>query len=116
MGPGNYPIFSQFDFLENKIARLVGELQAARSVMGQLQAENERLNNTLQQQQQEIRQLQKKVEKAAAIPSSFSKSTNFSKIVSDNRNDTATIAELKQQLTVYIDEIDRCIAYLGNLT
>jgi len=115
MGPGNYPIVSQLDFLENKIARLVVDLEATRARVQELEGLNDRLTTTVQQQQQELRQWQKKAENAAAAAPVFSKSTNFSKIVSDNRNDT-TIAELKQQLTVYIDELDRCIAYLGNLT
>ncbi|WP_234734958.1 hypothetical protein [Tellurirhabdus bombi] len=112
----NLPLLSQLDFFESKIARLVVEVQVARARVLELEQENAVLSEKNSEHLQLIKQLQKKAEKEATVSPSFSKSTNFVKIVNNNRNDTETIAELKQKLTVYIDELDRCITYLGNLS
>jgi|GEM_PF-755000 len=116
----DFQILSRLDFLEKKISLLVVETETSRRRIRELEAElaEQQMKlasqeETIQQQQQQLRQAQKKT---LTAPESFTKSTNFVKIVSDNRTNTETIAELKQKLTGYIDELDRCIAYLSHLT
>lgn len=107
------PLIAQLDLFEKRLAVLVGEVRYARQRIRELENENAGLSELVQKQQQQLKQVQKKTSNE---PASFSKSTNFVKIVSDNRTGTTTIADLKQQLTVYIDELDRCMAYLSNLS
>ncbi|WP_128544870.1 hypothetical protein [Larkinella soli] len=114
------PLFLQLDTLEKKVTRLVDAINAARQRIRDLEIEKNALErekaglaDQVAKQQNQIRQLEKI---AANSSKGFSKSTNFAKIVNNNRNDAEATAELKQQLTAYIDELDRCIAYLSDLS
>jgi len=106
-------LFSQFDAFDKKVVRLVDEIKAARKRIDELETRIAERDKTIQEKESEIRELQKK---AVNPPKGFSKSTNFAKIVVNNRNDAETTAELKQKLGAYIEELDRCIAYLSNLS
>ncbi|MFC5411200.1 hypothetical protein ACFPMF_17900 [Larkinella bovis] len=86
------------------------ELEQVRKVLEEEKAD---LANQLAKQQNQLKQLEKLVNNS---PKEFSKPTNIPKIVNNKHNDAGTTAELKQQLTAYIDELDRCIAYLSALS
>ena len=99
--------------LGNKLELLQGLYADARSQIERLERENDGLQLSLKAQQDHVRELQKKVDKAE-------KNTAISKdsgiIVKDNLSDTDTNAKLKQQLDEYIRELERCIAHLSSLS
>jgi predicted nuclease with TOPRIM domain len=114
------PVDTQLDAFEEKVTKLVENLNAARQRILDLEKEKTVLEREKADQAEAFSKLQNQMKqlekKATNSPKGFSKSTNFAKIVRNNRNEAETTAELKQQLTAYIDELDRCIAYLSNLS
>jgi predicted nuclease with TOPRIM domain len=114
------PVFSQMDSFEDKAYRLVEMVNAGRQRILELESEKSvlerekaKLAGEVTKQQNQLRQLEKMVNNS---PKEFSKPTNIPKIVNNKHNDAETTAELKQQLTAYIEELDRCIAYLSDLS
>ncbi|GAB3908354.1 hypothetical protein GCM10028803_43810 [Larkinella knui] len=114
------PVFSQMDSFEDKAYRLIEMVNAGRQRIIELEQEKTalelekaKLANEVTKHQNQLRQLEKMVNNS---PKEFSKPTNIPKIVNNKHNDAETTAELKQQLTAYIDELDRCIAYLSDLS
>ncbi|GAB3262753.1 hypothetical protein GCM10027347_28680 [Larkinella harenae] len=114
------PVFSRMDAFEEKAFRLIEKLNQSRERIRELEQarkvlekENVDLANTVTKQQNQLKQLEKLVNNS---PKEFSKPTNIPKIVNNKHNDAGTTAELKQQLTAYIEELDRCIAYLSALS
>ena len=114
------PVFSQMDAFADKAVRLVEMVNAERQRVLELeqanrvlQREKGELADQIAKQQNQLKQLEKMVNNS---PKEFSKPTNIPKIVNNKRNDAETTAELKQQLTAYIEELDRCIAYLSDLS
>lgn len=113
-------VLSQLDSFENKAKRLIELVKAGRQRISELEQENNalerekaKLTNEVTKHQNQLRQLEKMVNNSSK---EFSKPTNIPKIVNNKHNDAGTTAELKQQLTVYIEELDRCIAYLSDLS
>ncbi|GAB3917197.1 hypothetical protein [Larkinella terrae] len=114
------PVLLQMDSLEAKAFRLAEMVHAGRQRIlalelekAELERERIKLTNEVTKQQNQLRQLEKMVNNS---PKEFSKPTNIPKIVNNKHNDAETTAELKQQLTAYIEELDRCIAYLSDLS
>ena len=99
--------------LEHKLDLLKGLYTDAKSQIEQLERDNDDLQSSLKAQQEQVRDLQKKVDET-------NKNTAISKvsgiIVKDNLSDTDTNAKLKQQLDEYIRELDRCITHLSSLS
>ncbi|GAB3315745.1 hypothetical protein GCM10027299_05100 [Larkinella ripae] len=114
------PVFSQLDSFEAKAFRLVEQIRQDRERILELeqankilQKENVELADKLVKQQNRLEKLEKLTTNS---PKEFSKPTNIPKIVNNKHNDAGATAELKQQLTAYIEELDRCIAYLNDLS
>lgn len=114
------PVFSQMVTFEEKVFRLVEMVKAGRERILELEQaqkvleeEKADLANQVTKHQNQLRQLEKMVNNS---PKEFSKPTNIPKIVNNKHKEAVTTAELKQQLTAYIDELDRCIAYLSDLS
>ncbi len=106
-------IFALIEQLERKIGLLKGMYDDAKQQLERLDAEKTDLNTKLKEQQNLVRQLQKKQGNSEKdVP----KSKDFSKIVKDKLSETDTNAELKQQLDEYIRDLERCIAHLSSLS
>ncbi len=79
----------------------------------ELEQENNTLQETLREQQNLVKQAQKR---AADNPPPAAKSKDFSKLVLSNLPDAVAREEVKQKLDEYILDIDRCIAHLSALS
>ena len=114
------PVFSQIDSFEAKAFRLVEMVNAGRQRILALEQEKIILESELVKLADQLGKYQNERKQSGKMannsPKEFSKPTNIHKIVNNKRNDAGTTAELKQQLTAYIDELDRCIAYLSDLS
>ena len=106
-------LFSQFEQLERKIGVLRDLYSDAQRRIDQLEDEKTDLGQQLKEQQDRVRQLEKK---QGELEKKQAKSKDFGKLVQANLSATDTNAELKQQLDAYIREIERCIAYLSSLS
>ena len=71
------------------------------------------LEDDLKQQRDQAKQ---QTSKTAAGTLPFTKSKDFSKLVSSNLPDAVAREEVKQQLDAYIRDLDRCIAHLSALS
>lgn len=98
---------------QQRIQELEQTISVLQKEKAELTKEKTHLNNEITKQQNQLSRLEKM---ANNLPKEFIKPTNIPKIVNNKRKDAATTAELKQQLTVYIEELDRCIAYLSDLS
>jgi regulator of replication initiation timing len=106
-------LFTTLDTLEQRLGRLIGLNSEYRQRLDQLVLENDTLKDTVREQQKQIREFQKSKTSGTQI---VDKSIKFSKIVSDNLAQTADSADIKQKLDAYIRDVDRCIAYLSDLS
>ena len=107
-----YPL----DVLNQKIAKIrekLGHLIAInkkqRWDLEKLGRENKELKMENARLDQELRQTRKKY---ISIQKDFTKSKNFAKIVSNKLTPTDGLAELKESVEQYINEIDKCIEML----
>ncbi len=78
-----------------------------------LLAEHTRLKEQLEFKEQENDSLRLKIENQEARLTSFQNKQNISKIVGNTVVGKEDAAELKSVLDEYINEIDKCIAHLG---
>ncbi|GAA4462056.1 hypothetical protein GCM10023189_38270 [Nibrella saemangeumensis] len=108
-----FQLFALMDDLERKVNLLAGINADARRRIEQLELEKSALEEKIQEQQTQLRQLQKK---AVESPQIFLKPKDFGKIVQNNLTDTVNSTEIKRKLDEYIREIDRCIAHLSSLS
>ncbi|MGA0559166.1 hypothetical protein ACO2Q8_21085 [Larkinella sp. VNQ87] len=114
------PVFSQMEAFADRVVHLVEMVNAGKQRILELEQANRvlqreklELTDQVTKQQNQLKQLEKMVNNS---PKEFSKPTNIPKIVNNKHKDAETTAELKQQLTAYIEELDRCIAYLSDLS
>ncbi len=108
-----FQIIALVDQLERKIELLKGTCEDAKQQVARLEQENASLRESQKEQQDQIKELQKKTVNS---PKNAPKPKDFGKLVKDNLSSTDTNAELKKQLDAYIREIERCIAYLSSLS
>ncbi|WP_240163779.1 hypothetical protein [Spirosoma taeanense] len=99
--------------LERKVGVLKVICDDAKRRIKDLEKTNSELNKKLKEQQDQIKQLQRKQEESEK---NTTKSKDFGKLVKDNLSGTDTNAELKQQLDEYIRDLERCIAHLSSLS
>jgi len=108
-----HQIIALVDLLERKIWQLRNVYDDANREIKRLELENSVLTARLLEQQQQVKELEKKQthsDKKAA------KSKHLSKLVQNNLLETDTNAALKQQLDAYIQDLNRCIAHLSSLS
>lgn len=108
-----FQIILQLDALIQKTETLTRSLAEARQRVDHLESENKRLQTSIQEQERQLKDLPKK---PAELQETFLNPKEIVKIVSDNPASKVSNAELKQKLDEYIQEIDRCIAHLSNLS
>ena len=108
-----FQVILLLDALLKKSEVLTRLLDEARLRVDQLTSENQTLQNTVNDYQNQVKQLQRKANESPQI---FINPKDLSKIVSDNPTNTVSNAEIKQKLDEYIREIDRCIAHLSSLS
>lgn len=78
-----------------------------------LLAEHSRLKEQLEFKDEESERLKAKIEAQEARIGSFQNQQNISKIVGNTVVEKKDSEELKSVLDEYINEIDKCIAHLG---
>ncbi|WP_460915217.1 hypothetical protein [Spirosoma areae] len=108
-----HQIIALINQLERKLELLGGLYTDAKDQVGQLERQNDALQESLKEQQNLVRDLRKK---PVISEKNTSKSKDVGIIVKDNLSETDTNAELKQQLDEYIRELERCIAHLSSLS
>lgn len=119
-----FRIITQLDALIQKTALLMQSLDDARQRIAQLERENEALHESRRDYQNQLKEAKEKEaklpkevsKKPAELPQPFINPKEIGKIVSDNPAKMVSNAEIKQKLDEYIQEIDRCIAHLNNLS
>ncbi len=114
-----FQIIMQLDALAQKVEIQSRLLREARQRVKDLETDNAILNKRLlafESLEKEPKELKAVPKKPAESPKPFLNPKEMVKIVSDNPTSTVSNAELKQKLDEYIQEIDRCIAHLNNLS
>lgn len=106
-------IFALIEQLKRKIELLTNVYISAQNRIQELETKNSTLRKRLSDKQNQFSEFRKK---HVFSEKNTSKSKDDSIIVRDNLSQTDTNAELKQQLDEYIRELERCIAYLNNLS
>jgi predicted nucleic acid-binding Zn-ribbon protein len=106
-------LFVLLEDFEHKVFDLTERLVQQKERIRELETENQSLQKTIQDQQKQLRQQPKK---GADAPPSFTKSKDFSKLVSSNLPDAVAREEVKHKLDEYIRDLDRCIAHLSTLS
>lgn len=92
-------LISEIQALERKVKLLLGKYQAQQEENALLKSENEDLRAIIRMKQEKINNFQNKIK--------------ISKIVDTLAVDQDQTTELKQTIDEYIEEIDKCIAHLG---
>ncbi|MEZ0609828.1 hypothetical protein ACAW74_15025 [Fibrella sp. WM1] len=106
-------LFVLLEDFEHKIFDLTELVAQQKQRIAHLESENNRLNEQLRDQQNQLKQQTKK---AADTPPALTKSKDFGKLVSSNLPDAVAREEVKQKLDEYIRDLDRCITYLSTLS
>jgi uncharacterized coiled-coil protein SlyX len=106
-------LFVLLEDFEHKVFDLTERMAQQKQRIQELETENKSLQNTIQEQQKQLKQQTKK---GADVPPPFTKSKDFSKLVSSNLPDAVAREEVKHKLDEYIRDLDRCIAHLSNLS
>jgi predicted nucleic acid-binding Zn-ribbon protein len=95
--------------LEKKLVILINLKEKLSWSVSELQRENAELKSSHDKLREEIRDLRKK---NATFEKGFNKSKTFTKIAFSKLTPTSGIAELRDSVEKYIQEIDKCIALL----
>ncbi|MCE6992572.1 hypothetical protein [Dyadobacter sp. CY323] len=95
--------------LEKKLEILVNTKEKLRWENTELQRENAELRLSNIKLKEEAKELKKK---NTSLEKDFNKSKSFAKIVTSKLTPTSGIAELKESVERYIQEIDKCIELL----
>ena len=103
-------LLEHFDHLETRLLEVLAEREDARRQLAASDQDRERLRQQVKQQAEAIKKMQKKQE---TLQNNFQKQHNISKIVSSMNADEKGTAELKGKIEAYIQDIDRCITFLG---
>jgi predicted nuclease with TOPRIM domain len=102
-----------FALLQQKIAQLQAHSDELSGAVRQFETEKIALLNTIKEQREKIRELQKKPGSHREI---FTLPTKNGNVVKDNQAGAADNTELKQKLDEYIGEIEQLIAHLSTLS
>lgn len=89
----------KIDLLEQKLKKLLEGHKELKNELIDSREENKRLRNTIEKQNEEIK--------------NFQNQDKISKIVASITEDAQSSYELKIKINEYIKEIDKCIAYLS---
>ncbi|CAG4994941.1 hypothetical protein DYBT9275_01502 [Dyadobacter sp. CECT 9275] len=95
--------------LEKKLEILINIKEKLNWSVSELQQENAALREASAALKAENRDLKKKY---STLEKDFNKSKSFAKIVTSKLTPTAGVAELKDSVERYIQEIDKCIKML----
>lgn len=95
--------------LEKKIEILINTKERLKWQNAELERENEELRQANIKLKEEAKELKKK---SMTLEKDFNKSKSFAKIVTSKLTPTSGIAELKESVERYIQEIDKCIELL----
>jgi regulator of replication initiation timing len=95
--------------LEKKLKILIQHKEKLSWSVSELQRENAELRLDNVKLQAELKETKKKY---SSLEKDFNKSKSFAKIVSSKLTPTGGIAELKETVERYIQEIDKCIEML----
>jgi archaellum component FlaC len=96
---------------EKKLGMLVNVKEKLSWSLSEAQRENAELRSENQRLREEAKEIKKKY---TSLEKDFNKSKSFAKIVTSKLTPTSGIAELKESVERYIQEIDKCIAMLEN--
>ena len=102
-----------FARLQQKIAQLQAHADELNGAVKQFETEKIGLLNTIQEQKDKIRELQKK---PGSQKEAFTLPAKNGILVMDNQAETADTTELKQKLDEYVREIEQIIAHLSTLS
>lgn len=94
---------------EKKLGMLVNVKEKLSWSLSEVQRENAELRAENQRLREEGKEIRKKY---TSLEKDFNKSKSFAKIVTSKLTPTSGIAELKESVERYIQEIDKCIAML----
>jgi len=75
--------------------------------------EKSALKEEIRYYQAENRELKSALGKERSLPKNFGKQPEIDNIAGQNGNYTKKVAAIAKQIDVYVEEIDRCIAQLG---
>ncbi|GGB88468.1 MULTISPECIES: hypothetical protein [Dyadobacter] len=95
--------------LEKKLEILINTKEKLSWSLSELQRENADLRESNNKLKEEAKEIKKKY---TTLEKDFNKSKSFAKIVTSKLTPTSGIAELKDSVDKYIQEIDKCIALL----
>lgn len=95
--------------LEKKLEILINTKESLSWSVSELQRENAELRNANLQLKEEAKENKKKY---STLEKDFNKSKSFAKIVTSKLTPTVGMAELKESVERYIQEIDKCIEML----
>jgi cell division protein FtsB len=95
--------------LEKKLSILIRTKEKLSWSVSQLQQENADLRQDNANLKEEVKEIKKKY---STLEKDFNKSKSFAKIVSSKLTPTGGLAELKESVERYIQEIDKCIEML----
>ncbi len=104
-------ILLRFHTFQGKLNDLVNKLNDAQEKLAIFEQENILLKNTVKQQDQNLKNLQKN---QVNQQKDFVKNDFFHKLVKNYNGSSADSTDLKRTLDEYIKEIDVCIATLSN--
>ena len=103
-------LLAQFEQIEKRLLEVLAERNDLRRQLIESNEEREHLRGQVRQQVEQIKKLQKKQE---SLQNNFQKQFNITKIVNSIGADAKETAELKEKIEAYIQDIDKCIAYLS---
>ena len=95
--------------LERRLEILINTKENLTWSVSELQRENAELRLSNQRLKEEAKETKKKY---STLEKDFNKSKSFAKIVTSKLTPTSGIAELKDSVERYIEEIDKCIELL----
>mgnify|MGYP001007015072 CR=1 FL=1 len=99
----------KFADLEKRLEILINTKDNLTWSVSELQRENAELRQSNLQLKEEAKETKKKY---SSLEKDFNKSKSFAKIVSSKLTPTDGLAELKESVERYIQEIDKCIEML----
>jgi uncharacterized membrane protein YccC len=95
--------------LERRLEILINTKENLTWSVSELQRENAELRLSNQRLKEEAKETKKKY---STLEKDFNKSKSFAKIVTSKLTPTSGLAELKESVERYIEEIDKCIEML----
>nr|WP_295930147.1 hypothetical protein [uncultured Dyadobacter sp.] len=95
--------------VEKKLEILINHKEKLNWSISELQRENAELRATNTVLKEEAKEIRKKY---TSLEKDFNKSKSFAKLVTSKLTPTGAIAELKESVERYIQEIDKCIELL----